>query len=259
MNSIHQLPFSRSPNGQSLKQRQVGLTLLEMMIALSLGLLLLVGIGTIFVGSQQTYRVQEENARIQESGRFALDLLGRSIRQAGYWNMSVNPVDPNNGFSGTPITGTATTITLQYDGTGASDCSGAVINAGNIVQEALDLNANNLRCSATNVAPLISNVEDLEFLYGIDTNGDQSADQYVAAPTAAQLPLVVSVRTCVLIRSGSGLQGLGITTTAQKYLNCAGALGTATGAAALTTAGDTRLRRTFVATFNLRNRVNTQP
>lgn len=63
---------------------QGGLTLVEMLIAISLGLLLLFGIGTIFVGSNQTYRVQEENARIQEAGRYALEILGRNLRQAGY-------------------------------------------------------------------------------------------------------------------------------------------------------------------------------
>ncbi len=233
---------------------QAGLTLLELMISLSLGLLLLTGIGTIYVGSNQTYRVQEQNARIQEAGRYALDVLGRSIRQAGYWNV---PVDPNSTvtvFSGNPITGTANSVTLQYDGTGAVDCSGAVINAPNIVTEAIDLNANNLRC---NTAPLVSNVDALQFLYGLDTNGDRSADQYVnpaGTLTAAQQAQVVSVRACVLI-SSDATTGQGITTAAQRYLNCAGALGTATGTAAFTDATDRRLRRAFVATFNLRNRV----
>jgi type IV pilus assembly protein PilW len=266
MKSIRRLPRSKQRNSLLLRRPQAGLTLLEMMIALSLGLLLVAGIGTIFVGSNQTYRVQEENARIQESGRFALDVLGRSIRQAGYWNMLPTLVDlstnPYVSATGTPtlaaVTGTdgagtaPDSVTVQYDGTGASDCSGAVIAAGATVQEIFDLNANNLRCNAT---PLIANVEDLQFLYGIDTNGDQSADRYVTAPTTAQQPLVVSVRTCVVIRS----QGLGITTSAQRYLNCAGALGTATGNAAFTTAADTQLHRAFVATFNLRNRVNNQP
>ena len=230
---------------------QAGLTLLELMISLSLGLLLLTGIGTIYVGSNQTYRVQEQNARIQEAGRYALDILGRSIRQAGYWDMPVAPNANVTAFAGNTITGTANSVTVQYDGTGAADCSSAVIAAGNIVTEAIDLNANNLRC---NTAPLISNVEALQFLYGIDTDlvGDQAANQYVAAP--ADWGRVVSVRACVLIRSDADT-GQGITTTAQRYLNCAGALGTATGAAAFTDATDRRLRRTFVATINLRNRV----
>jgi len=244
--------------------RQAGLTLLELMISLTLGLILLTGIGTIYVGSNQTYRVQEQNARIQESGRYAIEILGRSLRQAGYWNMPAGSALP---VVGTAITSAApaTTVTVQYDGVvGDHDCEGTNVTAamvaaatppGSIViQDAIRLNGNNLECDGNVDAtvdhqPLVSNVEDLQFLYGIDTTNDRSADLYTAAP--GNWNRVVSVRACVLIRS----EEQGITTSAQSFLNCAGALGTATGAAALTAATDSRLRRTFVATFNLRNRV----
>lgn len=248
---------------RNMRHFQTGLTLLELMISLSLGLLLVTGIGTIYVGSNQTYRVQEQNARIQEAGRLALDVIGRSLHQAGYWTMPVDPTDEKSclGYTtatfppsctGTPIAGTASTVTVQYDGTGGSNCSGAVVAAGTIATDAFDLNSNNLRC---NTSPLISNVEDLQFLYGLDTTGDRSANQYVTAPTAAQQAQIVSVRVCILIRS----EDRGIATSAQRYVNCAGALGTAANAAAAyTTAPSTdlgRLHRAFVSTFNLRNRV----
>lgn len=237
--------------------RQAGLTLLELMISLGLGLILLTGIGTIYVGSNQTYRVQEQNARIQESGRYALDLIGRSVRQAGYWNMTnvVNDMDEvTDTFAGTPVAGTATTLTVQYDGSGGRNCSNVVVAAGAVVTDAFDRNSTNLRLRC-NASPLVDNVEDLQFLYGLDTNSDDSADRYVTAPTGAQQPQIVSVRVCVLIRS----EDQGIATAAQRYLNCAGALGTAADAAAeYTTAASSdkqRLHRVFVATFNLRNRV----
>lgn len=238
-------------------QQQSGMTLLELLISMSLGLLLLAGIGTIYVGSNQTYRVQEQNARIQESGRYALDVIGRSLRQAGYWNMPLAMDSDEMGFSGTPITGTASTVTVQYDGTGGSDCSGTVVDVGAIVTDAFDRDDSvpeqpTLEC---NGQPLVSNVEDLQFLYGIDTNGNNSANQYITTPNAAQSNQIVSVRVCVLIRS----EDEGIASTNQRYLNCAGALGTAaTAADEFTTApaGDNRrLHRAFVATFNLRNRV----
>jgi type IV pilus assembly protein PilW len=234
--------------------KQAGLTLLELMISLGLGLILLTGIGTIYIGSNQTYRVQEQNARIQESGRYAIDLIGRSVRQAGYWNMSNQLDDDAVGFVGTPVAGTATTLTVQYDGSGGRNCSNAVVAAGTVVTDAFDRNSANLRLRC-NASPLVDNVEDLQFLYGLDTNSDDSADQYVTAPTVAQQPQIVSVRVCVLIRS----EDQGIASAAQRYLNCAGALGTAaTAAAEFTSAASSdnqRLHRVFVATFNLRNRV----
>lgn len=265
---------------------QAGLTILELMISMSLGLLLVVGIGTVYVGSNQTYRVQEDHARIQENGRYTLEAIGRSLRQAGYADIPISPIATKTSFTGTaisgldtacPPTGTKVTdvLTVQYDGiAGEKDCQDGTIAAGEFVQHTYYVDNNVLRCKATRgaTAPtpptacpaagtgiqLVPNVEDLQILYGIDTDTPgtpppESADQYVAAPTAAQRPQVVSARVCVRIRSDN----IGISGTAQRYLNCDGALGISTGAAAFTTAADSRLRRTFVATFNLRNRVNT--
>jgi type IV pilus assembly protein PilW len=249
--------------------RQTGLTLLELMIALSLGLLLVAGIGTIYVGSNRTYRVQEQNARIQESGRYALEVIGRSVRQAGYWDMPLGATATAIGFGGTPVGGTngsgtaSDTVTVQYDGVVGStrDCEGNNVTAAGVVQDGIRLNGTDLQCDGNvdgtvDHQPLVSNVEDLQFLYGVDTDGNQSANLYTATP--ANWNQVVSVRACVLIRS----ELPAITEVAQTYLNCAGALGTATGSGAVTTAtasDNRRLHRAFVATFNLRNRVTNLP
>jgi type IV pilus assembly protein PilW len=104
-----------------------GFTLLELMIALSLGLLVAAAIGSIYIGSNQTYRVQEDSARIQEIGRYALEVLGRSLRQAGYADLPVTPTSTKTTFTGTPINGTngaagaPDAVTIQYDGTGQAD------------------------------------------------------------------------------------------------------------------------------------------
>jgi len=261
--------------------RQSGISLLELMVSLGLGLLLMVGIGTIFVGSNQTYRVQDDNARIQEAGRYALEIIGRSIRQAGANApmSSTGGIVPCSPPIGTAITGTdgaggaSDTLSVQMcaqpdelDGGvwNMRDCTGRLANAGTLVTNAFALNGTDLRCTGTVVVagvaqvqtqPLLSNIEDLQVIYGIDTNGDQSVQQYKAVLVAADLPRVLTARVCVLIRS----EGLGVAVGNQTYLNCAGALGTATGAGASTTAGDTRLRRAFVATFSLRNRINLVP
>lgn len=54
------------------------------MVALTIGMVLLGGVITILVSSQQTYRVNEALARIQENARFAFQLLSRDVRMAGY-------------------------------------------------------------------------------------------------------------------------------------------------------------------------------
>ncbi|MDY0014155.1 MAG: PilW family protein [Rhodocyclaceae bacterium] len=65
-------------------RRQGGLTLVELMVALTLGLLLSGMIVGIFVSNHQSYRIQNALARIQESGRFGLEFMGRDIRGASF-------------------------------------------------------------------------------------------------------------------------------------------------------------------------------
>jgi type IV pilus assembly protein PilW len=69
-------------NSPSRSQR--GLTLVELMIAMILGLFLIGGLLQIFISSKQTYRMQEALSRLQENGRFAIDFMTRDIRLAGF-------------------------------------------------------------------------------------------------------------------------------------------------------------------------------
>lgn len=250
--------------------RQSGLTLVELLIAMALGLLVLLAVVSLYVGSRQTFRIQEDSARLQETGRYAIETLGRSIRQAGFWNMPINPVSTATAFGGVAINGTngvTDTVTVQYDVlVGDRDCEGTVIDAalftaiGGVVTETYSLNGNNLVCEGVDAdaaaSPLVSDVEDLQVLYGLNTDNDprQSVDQYQATP--ANWAQVVSARVCIQARSANNVNN-----GPQRFLNCGGALGTAAGAAAFTNAaaGDNTLRRAFVATFNLRNRVSSVP
>ncbi|NOT10419.1 MAG: prepilin-type N-terminal cleavage/methylation domain-containing protein [Methylococcaceae bacterium] len=67
-----------------LSRHQLGMTLIEIMIALLIGAFLLGGVLQIFIGTKQTYRMQEGLSRLQENGRFALDFLAKDIRMAGF-------------------------------------------------------------------------------------------------------------------------------------------------------------------------------
>jgi len=50
---------------------QTGLSLLELMIAMTLGLMITMTLGYILMGSRSTYRTQDASARVQDTGRFA--------------------------------------------------------------------------------------------------------------------------------------------------------------------------------------------
>jgi type IV pilus assembly protein PilW len=61
-----------------------GLSLVELMVALAVGLLLTAAIMQIFLSTKNTYRIQESMARLQENGRFAVSYLVTDLRMAGY-------------------------------------------------------------------------------------------------------------------------------------------------------------------------------
>lgn len=63
---------------------QKGLSLIELMIALTLGSLLVLGLLKVFDASRVSYKLSEGLARVQENGRFAMDYLQRDLRMAGH-------------------------------------------------------------------------------------------------------------------------------------------------------------------------------
>jgi type IV pilus assembly protein PilW len=73
---------------------QHGLSLVELMVAMTIGLLITAAIGYIYLGSRQTFRTVDDFSRIQENYRYALDQIGVDVRNAGFSgcvNVSVNP------------------------------------------------------------------------------------------------------------------------------------------------------------------------
>jgi type IV pilus assembly protein PilW len=62
-----------------------GFSVVELMIALVITLILLGGISQIFLSSKKSFTVQDTLGRMQENGRFAVDMLTADLRRAGYW------------------------------------------------------------------------------------------------------------------------------------------------------------------------------
>ena len=65
------------------QRSQLGLTLIEMMLSITIGLVVVGAVTYLYVGSRGAYRGNEGLARIQEAGRFALDAITRDIRRSG--------------------------------------------------------------------------------------------------------------------------------------------------------------------------------
>jgi type IV pilus assembly protein PilW len=81
-----------------------GLTLIELLIAMVMGLTLTAGVMQVYVGNTQTERDQESRARMQENGRFAVSYLAHEIRMAGYLGClaTIDASSINNTLDGPP-------------------------------------------------------------------------------------------------------------------------------------------------------------
>jgi type IV pilus assembly protein PilW len=62
-----------------------GFTLVELMVAMTIGLIILAAVSTLFVSSKQTYTTQDRLARLQENARFAMHFIIKDLRMAGYF------------------------------------------------------------------------------------------------------------------------------------------------------------------------------
>lgn len=64
--------------------RMRGFSLVELMVAIAISLLLLMGVVALFISSRASYETTERLSRIQENGRFALDQFATDVRSAGF-------------------------------------------------------------------------------------------------------------------------------------------------------------------------------
>lgn len=63
-------------------KKQLGLSLVELMISVTLGLILMAGVIQMFVSTKSSYVNQQGMSRVQETGRMAMEFIGRDLRMA---------------------------------------------------------------------------------------------------------------------------------------------------------------------------------
>ena len=198
--------------------------IVELMVALLIGLIMAVALAWFYLGSRTLSRTSEDVSRLQESGRGALEIIGMAVRQAGY-RSNVNmvlvcagditlPSDPGwkncplNGRDG--ITGTPTapdSLNVRFaaqDGGSELDCTGTAVATGSMVTYAFTVdrstNPPGLNCNGQRV---VDNVEDMQISYGIDADHDGQIEIYKTQPTAGEFLTVAAVRVALLVRGPS--------------------------------------------------------
>lgn len=82
-----------------IKNRQTGISLIELMIALALGLIIVLAVTNIYLSNKATFRSQEALAQIQQNARVAFELLSHDIREAGATPCGIPPTQVSNNVN----------------------------------------------------------------------------------------------------------------------------------------------------------------
>jgi type IV pilus assembly protein PilW len=262
------------------RTRQRGLSLVEMMVALALGMLV-IGLSLVsYVSMTRSATLQDEGSKVEQNGRFALDTVVRTLRMAGYRDWNETATVPAGYIAGSGAAPTVQgsdgalydTVSVRYFGStlpagqavgrnvaSVMDCTGAtvaantaVVNTVTAVDDGSGNGTGNLTCQGTF---LVGNVERLQFLYGLDTNGDEQVDTFVKAAdmTTATWNQVVAIRVALVVAGALNSAVVPDTNTYQlfgpDYTDAADAA-TYTPPAGV---ARNRVRRLFTATVRVRN------
>lgn len=213
-----------------LRRRAAGFSLVELMVALALSLFLLAGIVVIYMSTDQSYRVEQATGQLQEHERLAATFVGSVVQSAGYYGEPSTyypdlafPADTTFAQSGQSVVGTHSTyaggsadsLTVRFltqPNDGVLDCLGYA-NSGtsvelNVNTFQLDTADQQLECTlsrtghGTVTQPLLDGVTSFAVLYGIDTDGDGSANQYVDASGVGDWSTVRSVKIDLKLTTG---------------------------------------------------------
>lgn len=133
--------------------RARGLSLVELLVAITIGAILLAGAVMLFINNRDTYRTTNDLSRLQETARFAVDMMTKDIRMAGYfgcienvenvvsnvgpgtgelWDINMNPgfgaiVPPIEGFDDSDITTGWLPSTFAEPATATNDGDGITL------------------------------------------------------------------------------------------------------------------------------------
>ena len=213
-----------------LRRMPRGFTLVELMIAILIGLFLVGGLLTLTSAMKRTSGIQGDLGQLHDTERLSLSLMADVIQSAGFFAYPTPPgsttiatVFPSGTVGGTTwlaaqtISGTdvgtgstqTDTVSVRYTsagGDGVLNCLGATVTAATSWVAQFKVNGGNLQCVLTTngtTAPaviLASGVQYMQILYGVQTNtaaGTFSVDTYLTATqvtAGGYWPNIISVQ-----------------------------------------------------------------
>ena len=204
--------------------RARGFTLVELMVALVVGLLLLAGVLQVLLGNRSSFEAQRARSGLQENARLVSFVLDNTVAHAGH-HTELAPSAYAGLFAASSVGGSPTfaseavvagtynengndavRIRFQAEG-GLHDCRGSRIgrvNAPDIADFELYVSNGALLCriiGSGSPQPLVENVERFKVRYGVDRDSDLGVDTYVSDLGAADSTNVLSIRVQLLLKS----------------------------------------------------------
>jgi type IV pilus assembly protein PilW len=214
-----------------------GFTLVELMIAILIGLFLTGGLLTLTSAMKRTNGIQGDLSQLHDTERLSLSIMTDVIQSSGFFTFPSPPgattastVFPAGAFGGTTWAAAQTiygtdggggstqtdTVSVRYTsagGDGVLNCTGGTVAtaASWVAQFKVD-GAGDLQCvltTGTTIAPavtLATGVQYMQILYGVQTNtaaATFSVDTYLPASsiTAAMWPNVISVQVTLSFKN----------------------------------------------------------
>ncbi len=260
------------------KHQQQGVSLIELMISITLGVVIINAALQFAINTKITYGLNNDISRIQENGRLAMEIITTDLQMAGYQtpltkrrtapNFFLHKKNPFNAYLLNDSGANSDRLAIQYDpppddGTDA-DCLGITIPADNIlanVYTVADSNndgVNSLYCRGFNVTtnswlgsgaqPLIDGIDNLQALYRVtNPNSTPATYRYISADqlTITDYPNITAVRVAVLVGNGLTTGSSENKTRQYRLLDSNITIHT----------NDRQLRRIYSTTVQLNNRI----
>jgi prepilin-type N-terminal cleavage/methylation domain-containing protein len=159
---------------------QFGFSLVELMVALAIGFVVILGVSGIFVGSRQNYAAQDESSKFQENIRLASELISRTLKHAGHRAPSLSHFA--SGSAGAPLTkesdtvfgvegvegtgvavGAQDSVTVRYQGNGLVSQNGA---AGGMITDCLGSSIGTVPAPGEIESPIVFNTFAVQQING---------------------------------------------------------------------------------------------
>jgi type IV pilus assembly protein PilW len=208
--------MNKKPTAKLALRRERGFTMLELMIAMTIGIFLLGALLVIVQTNKQVFGNQNKLSQLQDAERMAVTMMTDVIQSAGYFPdpthntytstlTAIAPFASGESVNGqyNPTLPGGDTISVRYmtaSGDGILKCDGLPNTSGanQIYVNSFQVVGNQLICSVGGANyNLVSGVTNLQIYYGIKANlaaAGNDVDTYVTADKVPSWGNVMTVR-----------------------------------------------------------------